>query len=158
MKRPRGFSLIELLLIVAVILIIAAITIPNFLESRLRANEASAVDFMRVIYSSVVTYSMTYPAVGYPPRLLTLGGAEPCTASATTACLLDDVLSQGSKGGYTFVWTGDGAIPSTNFTLTATPQVAGASGRRQFCTDQRGLIHYDPSGAGCDPNSSNALR
>jgi type IV pilus assembly protein PilA len=158
MKRPRGFSLIELLLVVAVILIILAIAIPNFLQSRLHANEASAVGSMRVIYTSAVTYSMTYPDVGYPPQILTLGGAEPCSASATSACLLDDVLSQGSKGGYTFTWTGDGATPSINFTLTGTPQVVGASGQRQFCTDQNGLMYYDVSGAGCDPNSSNPLR
>ena len=158
MKRARGFSLIELLLVVAVILIIAAIAIPNFLQSRLRANEASAVASMRVIYSAAVTYSMTYADVGYPPQLLTLGGAEPCSASATSACLLDDVLSQGSKGGYIFAWTGDGATPSINFTLMGTPQVVGASGQRQFCTDQSGLIRYDPSGAGCDPNSSGGLQ
>lgn len=158
MKDPRGFSLIELLLVVAVILIIAAIAIPNLLQARLRANEASAVGSVRVIYSAAVTYSMTYPDVGYPPQLLTLGGVAPCLPSVTSACLLDDVLSQGSKGGYVFAWTGDGATPSINFTLTGTPQVVGASGQRQFCTDQSGLIHYDPSGAGCDPNSSSVLQ
>ena len=158
MKHTRGFSLIELLLVVAVILIIAAIAVPNFLQARLRANEASAVGSMRVIYSSAVAYSITYPYVGYPPQLLTLGGVEPCTASSTSACLIDDTLSQGSKGGYTFVWTGDGATPSVSFTLTGTPQALGASGQRQFCTDQGGLIHYGPSGAGCDPNSSSTLQ
>jgi type IV pilus assembly protein PilA len=158
MKRPGGFSLIELLLVVAVILIIAAIAIPNFLQSRLRSNEASAVGSMRVIYGAAVTYSMTYPDVGYPPQLLTLGGAAPCSASSTSACLLDDVLSQGSKGGYIFAWTGDGATPSIKFTLTGTPQVVGGSGQRQFCTDQSGLVHYDPTGAGCDPNSSDPLQ
>jgi len=158
MKRPRGFSLIELLLVVAVILIVAAIAIPNFLRSRLRANEASAVGSMRAIYTSAVTYSMIYSDVGYPPQLLALGGVEPCLANATSACLLDDVLSHGGKGGYTFAWTGDGATPSNNFTLTGTPQVVGASGQRQFCTDQSGLMHYDPSGVGCDPNASNPLQ
>ena len=158
MKHPRGFSLIELLLVVAVILIIAAIAVPDFLQSRLRANEASAVGSMRVIYSFAATYSITYPDVGYPPQLLTLGGVEPCTASSTSACLIDDVLSQGSKGGYTFAWTGDGATPSISFTRTGTPQAVGATGQRQFCIDQSGLIHYDPSGAGCDPNSSSTLQ
>jgi hypothetical protein len=113
---------------------------------------------MRVIYRSAVAYSMTYPDVGYPPQLLALGGVEPCAASASSACLLDDVLAQGSKGGYTFTWTGDGAAPSINFTLTGTPQVVGASGQRQFCTDQSGLMSYDPSGAGCDPSSSDPLQ
>jgi type IV pilus assembly protein PilA len=158
MKRNRGFSLIELLLVVAVILIIAAIAIPNFLQSRLRANEASAVGSLRVIYTGAVTYSTTYPNLGYPPQLLTLGGAEPCTASIATACLIDDVLAQGTKGGYAFAWTGDGATPSISFLLTATPQAVGASGQRMFCTDQSGIIHYDPSGAGCDPNISSPLQ
>ncbi len=113
---------------------------------------------MRVIYTSAVTYTMTYPDVGFPPQLVTLGGAEPCSASSNSACLLDDVLSQGSKGGYSFEWASDGATPSINFTLVGTPQEVGASGQRQFCTDQSGLIHFDPSGAGCDPNSSDPLQ
>lgn len=158
MKRAGGFSLIELLLVVAVILIIAAIAIPNFLQSRLRANEASAVGSMRVIYSGAVTYSATYPDIGFPATLLTLGGVEPCVASVVSACLIDDVLSQGTKGGYAFAWTGDGATPSISFLLTGTPQAVGASGQRMFCTDQTGIVHYDPSGAGCDPNISSPLQ
>jgi prepilin-type N-terminal cleavage/methylation domain-containing protein len=158
MKRNRGFSLIELLLVIAVLLIIAAIAIPNFLQSRLRANEASAVGSMRVIYTGAVTYAATYPDVGFPPTLLTLGGAEPCVASVLSACLIDDVLSQGTKGGYAFAWTGDGATPSISFLLTGTPLVVGASGQRMFCTDQTGIVHDDPSGAGCDPNTSSPLQ
>ena len=158
MKKERGFSLIELLLVVAVFLIIAAIAIPNFLQSRLRANEASAVGSMRVIDGGAVTYSMTYPDVGYPPKLISLGGAEPCAPSAVTACLIDDLLSQGSKGGYNFVWTSDGATPSIAFLLTGTPQSVGSSGQRMYCSDQTGIIHFDPSGAGCDPNISTSLQ
>jgi prepilin-type N-terminal cleavage/methylation domain-containing protein len=158
MRHQKGFSLIELLLVVAVILIIAAIAIPSFVQSRIRANEASAVGSMRVIYSGAVTYSTTYPNVGYPPQLLTLGGAEPCTPTVASACLIDDVLSQGSKGGYNFTWTGDGASPSVSFLLTGTPQIVGSSGQRMYCTDQSGILHYDPSGAGCDPNTSTSLQ
>ena len=157
MRSHKGFSLIELLLVVAVITIIAAIAIPNFLRSRLRANEASAVASLRVINTAAVTYSITYPNQGFPPQLSTLGGANPCTSSSTQSCLIDDVLSQGNKAGYVFAWTGDGAIPSVTFAVTGTPQVLGASGQRMFCSDQTGLIHYDVTGSGCT-NASNVLQ
>jgi prepilin-type N-terminal cleavage/methylation domain-containing protein len=149
MRSHKGFSLIELLLVVAVILIIAAIAIPNFLRSRMRANEASAVASLRVIDTAAVTYSITYPDLGFPPQLTTLGGANPCSSSSTQSCLIDDLLAQGTKAGYSFVWTGDGATPSVSFTVTGTPQAVGASGQRMFCTDQSGVIHYDPTGSGC---------
>ena len=149
MRRPRGFSLIELLIVVAVILIIAAIAVPSFMRSRIRANETSAVASLRVINTAAVAYSITYSANGFPALLTNLGGATPCVASSVTACLIDDNLAQGVKSGYTFVWTGDGSVPSVAFGITSTPQVAGSSGQRMFCTDQSGVIHYDPSGAGC---------
>jgi prepilin-type N-terminal cleavage/methylation domain-containing protein len=149
MRSHKGFSLIELLLVVSVILIIAAIAIPNFLRSRMRANEASAVASLRVVNTAAVTYSITYPDLGFPAQLLTLGGANPCTAASTQACLIDDVLAQGAKAGYNFAWTGDGATPSVTYSVTGTPQVVGASGQRMFCSDQTGVIHYDVTGAGC---------
>ena len=149
MRRPRGFSLIELLIVVAVILIIAAIAVPSFLRSRIRANETSAVASLRVINTAAVAYSITYSANGFPALLTNLGGATPCVTSSFTACLIDDNLAQGVKSGYTFVWTGDGSVPSVAFGITSTPQVAGSSGQRMFCTDQSGVIHYDPNGAGC---------
>jgi prepilin-type N-terminal cleavage/methylation domain-containing protein len=149
MRNQKGFSLIELLLVVAVILIIAAIAIPNFLRSRMRANEASAVASLRVINTAAVTFSITFPDLGFPTGLNILGGANPCTASSTTACLIDDLLAQGNKSGYSFVWTGDGATPSVAFTITGAPQAIGSSGQRMFCSDQSSVIHYDPTGAGC---------
>ena len=149
MRSHRGFSLIELLLVVAVILIIAAIAVPNFLKSRLRANEASAVASLRVINTAAVAYSITYPDMGFPAQLTTLGGANPCSASSTQACLIDDSLSQGNKSGYSFVLIGDGAVPSVTYIVTGTPQAVGGSGQRMFCTDQTGVIHYDPTGSGC---------
>ena len=154
MIKQRGFSLIELLIVVAIILIISAIAIPSYLRSRMQANEASAVGSLRMINTSAVTYSSTYVNLGFPSSLLNMGGVNPCTASATSACLLEDALSQGTKSGYSFVWTGDGATPSVSYTLTATPLNVGESGQRQFCTDQVGVIRYDPSGSGCTGVSS----
>jgi prepilin-type N-terminal cleavage/methylation domain-containing protein len=149
MVKQRGFSLIELLIVVAIILIISAIAIPSYLRSRMQANEASAVGSLRMINTATVTYSSTYVNVGFPASLVNMGGVNPCTASAAAACLLEDTLAQGSKSGYAFTWTGDGATPSVAYTLTATPLTLGGSGQRQFCTDQAGAIRYDPSGAGC---------
>ena len=154
MRYRNGFSLIELLLVVTVILIISAIAVPNFLRSRQRANEASAVASIRVINTAAVTYSLTYPDLGYPAQLTTLGGANPCTASSTQACLMDDLLAQGVKSGYSFVLTGDGAVPSVSYTVTGTPQAVGSSGQRMFCTDQTGVVRFDPSGSGCSSASA----
>jgi len=149
MRTQKGFSLIELLLVVAVILIISAIAVPNFLRSRLRANEVSAVASLRVINTAAVTYSITYPDLGFPAQLSTLGGVNPCSSSSAQACLLDDILAHGAKGGYNFTWTGDGVVPSVNFTVTGTPQTIGGSGQNMYCSDQTGIIHYDPTGSGC---------
>jgi type IV pilus assembly protein PilA len=149
MRKLKGFSLIELLLVVAVILIISAIAVPNFLRSRLRANETSAVASLRVINTAAVTYSITYPDLGFPVLLTNLGGANPCSASSTQSCLIDDLLAQGTKSGYSFVWTGDGNVPSVTFLVTGTPQSLGASGQNMYCSDQTGVIHYDPTGSGC---------
>jgi type IV pilus assembly protein PilA len=154
MRNRNGFSLIELLLVVTVILIISAIAVPNFLSSRQRANEASAVAAIRVINTAAVTYSFTYPDLGYPALLTTLGGVNPCTASPAQACLLDDLLAQGVKSGYSFVFEGDGIVPSVSYTITGAPQVVGSSGQRMFCTDQSGIMHYDPSGSGCTSASA----
>jgi prepilin-type N-terminal cleavage/methylation domain-containing protein len=149
MRSHKGFSLIELLLVVAVILIISAIAVPNFLKSRLHANETSAVASLRVIDTAAVTYSIAYPDLGFPTLLSALGGVNPCSASSTQSCLIDDTLAQGAKGGYSFAWTGDGVVPSVTFLVTGTPQTIGASGQNMYCSDQTGVIHYDPSGSGC---------
>ena len=149
-KQQKGFSLIELLIVVAIILIIAAIAIPNLLRSRMAANEASAVGSVRTINTAEVTYSSTYPSVGFTSTLSNLtGAAATCAgtgASSTSACLLDAVLGAGTKSGYTFVLGGASGTPIVTYTVTATPVVVGQTGQRGFFSDQSGVIRYNPTG------------
>ena len=77
------------------------------------------------------------------------GHGRLATRSRERHAAIHDLLAQGNKSGYNFVWTGDGVTPSVAFVVSGAPQVIGSSGQRMFCTDQSGIIHYDPTGSGC---------
>ncbi|HUK52349.1 MAG TPA: prepilin-type N-terminal cleavage/methylation domain-containing protein [Candidatus Binatia bacterium] len=145
-ERRRGFSLIELLIVVAIILIISAISIPNLLRSRMAANEASAVGSLRTITAACVTYSSIY-GIGFPAALSNLGtsgGAGPASAD-----LLDNTLAAGVKSGYVFVYTSSAAVSNVvpAYAVQANPLTWSQTGTRYFFTDQSGVIRFNLSAA-----------
>jgi type IV pilus assembly protein PilA len=148
-RRQKGFSLIELLIVVAIILIIAAIAIPNLIAARMSANEASAVQSLRTIQSAETAYATTFPPVGYSTSLgnLSDGGTNPCTASTTQACLIDQVLASGTKSGYNIAYANDGLTPSIGYVINADPIVRNSTGRRSFFTNYPGVIRYNATAA-----------
>jgi len=146
----KGFSLIELLIVVAIILIIAAIAIPNLLRSRIAANEASAVGSLRTLNTAEVTYNTTYPSSGFACTLGVLGPPSGSTSvSSANAGLIDSNLAAGVKSGFSFLLpASSGCTPTstginTTYDITASPVSPGVTGQRYFCTDPSGVIQYN---------------
>jgi type IV pilus assembly protein PilA len=151
----RGFSLIELLIVVAIILVIAVITVPNLLRSRIAANEASAVNTVRQISTAEMSYSSSYPAIGFAPDLASLGGpGAGCVPSPANACILDSVVSAGNKNGYKFFAAGFavGSPIFTSFVASSAPQSFNKSGVRMFCiATDGGAVRSKPGAPGATP-------
>jgi len=144
MKRQMGFSLIELLIVVAIILIIAAIAIPNFMKSKMAANEASAVGSIRTINTSQVAFASACPNLGFTGTIGDFAtGAATCPGASG---LLDSQLVTGTKSGYTFTLASGGATPRSAYTINADP-LAASSGTRYFFSDESNMIRYATGGA-----------
>ena len=165
MRKQKGFSLIELLIVVAIILIIAAIAVPSLLRSKMLANESAAASTIRTLNTAESTYQSTY-GIGFAAQITNLGGAVPCTATSTTACLIDETLSTatpGKKQGfqYTAVGTGGGGTASSpilDFVSSANPIVVGTSGNRRFCSSSDFVIRFDTTAPGTNVATPSACR
>jgi type IV pilus assembly protein PilA len=164
MRSTKGFSLIELLIVVAIILIIAAIAIPNLLQARMSANEASAVGSLKALQSAEVVYFNTYPTVGYAAAIGNLGGAGPCTPSSVTGCLIDSFLATSipggtGKSGYVFLATGivsGGTTYNDVYVTAASPVLAHSTGNHDYCSTNDGILRSQMANVGDAPVNNQA--
>ena len=145
-RREEAFSLIELIIVVAIILVIAAIAIPSLIRSKIAANQASAIESLRVIGTSEVTYAATYGG-GYSATLAVMGpGPSGALATSSAAGLIDDLLANGSKSGYTFTYSPtllDSTGRYNGYTVLANPIIAGTTGADYYYEDETHLIRMN---------------
>jgi prepilin-type N-terminal cleavage/methylation domain-containing protein len=153
-RSPAGFSLVEALVVVMVILIIAAIAIPSLVHGKMRANEASAAVSVKTIHTAEALYASSYPDVGFSSNLPKLGsnGSTCEKPTSSNACILmDDALTSGLKSGYIFELVNDGNKPSLRYTVSATPE-SGATGRCVVSSDESGELHFTVAGSTSVPS------
>lgn len=148
--------MVEILVVVMVLLVIAAIAIPNLVHAKMRANEAAAAVAVKTIHEGETLYADTYPDVGYSGTLANLGthGSDCAKPTSTSACIImDDALTSGLKNGYMFELVNDGNTPSVDYTVTALPE-SNATGRCGFSTGASGELHFFVPGTATVPGRS----
>ena len=140
MRGAKGFSLIELLIVVAIILVIAAVAVPSFLRSRIVANEAAAVGSLRTLNTAQISYESAYSTVGYATTLGALSGTSCAPPSSSGACLIDMALAGGLRNGYSFTLGGTSGSPNATYQVIAVPTLWNYSGIRYFCSFQDAVV------------------
>lgn len=148
-----GFTLMELLIVISIMLILMLIAIPNFAGMKMQANETSAIQSLRAIYEAQIQYQTTYPQNGFASNLQELGGdAKSGAPTANSAQLIQGDLTSGQKSGYTFTivnttkTTVNNQDMYTGYEVTAVPQAVGKTGHSGYCIDQQGEVRKDPTG------------
>lgn len=148
MRKQQGFSLIELVIAMAIVLVIAAIAVPNLLRAHIVANESSAAAGTRTMITAEMQYQASYPAVGFAPNLASLSGTSCASPTSASACLIDPALAAATtpanaKDGYIYGVAGT----ESGFSVGAYPATVGATGNQSFCAREDGVIRVDVTGA-----------
>ncbi len=157
-KQQKGFSLIELLIVVAIILIIAAIAIPNLMRARMAANDSSAAGSEHTIIVGEVGYYGAYPATGYAVLSNLGGAASPCVAATNSGCLIDNNLATNGggtgKSGYSFAATPNtpSSTVAADFYTTAAP-LSNVTGTKAYCAVDDGVLRWGGAGVITAPTS-----
>jgi type IV pilus assembly protein PilA len=152
-KQPNGFTLMELLIVIAIILILMLMAIPTIGSLQKKGYETSAINSVQTVTKAEIQYQSSYPANGFACSLPALGG-DPNSGPPTPAAaqILQGDLTSGYKSGYIFTITCNNKVTingtdrSNGYTITAVPQTVGKTGDRGFCSDQFGSIKYDSAG------------
>ncbi|OGW68703.1 MAG: hypothetical protein A2036_01040 [Omnitrophica bacterium GWA2_50_21] len=130
-KKMWGFTLVEIMIVVAIIGLLAALTIPNMLRSRINSDEAVAKQSLRTYSTALENYRAAQLPTTYPPDLVTLAGSNPS--------FIDSILGSGTKQGYVFTYA---RVNANQYTIVATPVTPNVTGTNTFFVDESGVIRF----------------